>query len=252
MGIILNLDPLTEHFLPSRPLHREWQMRELADTLRGFEKTGPVTVVLIGPAGSGKTTIAKWILNEYFRNKHCYVNCWINRTSHSVLKKILSKLNIFFHGKESEAELLRRLSTKLSGKPYIVFLDEFDKLENFDILYRLNSANVSLVLASTNRSALLRFSGRLLSRLAVKEIWFRRYLPSQIYDILADRARLSLKQGSYNMRILKLISYSCKGDARIAITLLRKLALTADMKGKDRIDLSTFKLLKNGSFKLNS
>jgi len=215
------------------------------------KKTGPVTVVLIGPAGSGKTTIAKWILHQYFRNKYCYVNCWINRTSHSVLAKILSELNVFFHGKESEAELLRRLSIKLLDMPYIVFLDEFDKLENFDILYRLNSANVSLVLASTNRSALLRFSGRLLSRLAVKEIWFRRYLPSQIYDILADRARLSLKEGSYSMRILKLISYSCKGDARIAITLLRKLALTAEMKGKDRIDLSTFKLVRNSSSKSN-
>jgi len=59
MRIILNLDPLTERFLPLRPVHKEGQMRELADALRGFEKTGPVTVVLIGTAGSRKATIAK-------------------------------------------------------------------------------------------------------------------------------------------------------------------------------------------------
>ena len=76
------------------------------------------------------------------------------------------------------------------------------------------------------------FSGRLLSRLTVKDIYFRKYPPSQIYGILVDRARLSLKEGSYSMRILKLLSYNCRRDARIAITLLRKLALSAEVKGK--------------------
>ena len=69
----------------------------------------------------------------------------------------------------------KRLSAELSDKPCTAFLDELDKLENFDSLYRLNYADVGLVLASTNRSALMKSSGRLLSRLAVKEIRFRSY-----------------------------------------------------------------------------
>jgi len=145
----------------------------------------------------------------------------------------------------SSLKLLRRLATVLDGKSYLVFLDEFDRLKSFDILYHLNSVGCSLILASTNSYALLRFSDSLLSRLTVSEIRFRRYFPSQIYDIVRDRARLSLREGSYSMRVLKLISYISKGDARVAISLLRNLALNAEMHGRDRIDVSSLRLLYN-------
>ncbi len=47
------------------------------------------------------------------------------------------------------------------------------------------------------------------------------------------------------MRVLKLISYISKGDARVAISLLRNLALNAEMHGRDRIDVSSLRLLYN-------
>lgn len=245
MKIIVNQVPLTEDFLPSRPLHREQQIREILENLREYDK-GPVNLALIGPPGTGKTTIAKWILENYFKSNYCYVNCWLNKTAHSVLSKILSSLNVFFHRRESEIELLGRLEVKLSGKPIIVFLDEFDKLESLDILYRLNSLGLSIILASTDRFALMKASGRLLSRLCVKEIWFSKYFPSQVYDILRDRARLSLREGSYSVRVLRLISYTCGGDARTAINMLKRLALAAEMNNRSKLDVSALKFIRKG------
>jgi len=45
----------------------------------GFEKRSVENIFLMGASGTGKTTIVKWILENYFGGSSAYVNCWKHR-----------------------------------------------------------------------------------------------------------------------------------------------------------------------------
>jgi Cdc6-like AAA superfamily ATPase len=75
--ILVNEDALTEAFVPNRLLHREGQIRELERCLSPALKNRSVeNIFLMGTSGTGKTTIVKWILENYFQGVPAYVNCW--------------------------------------------------------------------------------------------------------------------------------------------------------------------------------
>jgi len=60
--IIFNELPLTEAFIPTRLLHREGQLRELERCLKPALHNQTIeNVFLVGPSGTGKTTLSKWI-----------------------------------------------------------------------------------------------------------------------------------------------------------------------------------------------
>ena len=111
--IIVNEEALTETFVPTRLLHREGQIRELERCLKPALKNRSIeNIFLMGQSGTGKTTIAKWILENYSKEISAYVNCWKYRTTHEVLKEILLGLQIPVHGREPTGELTK--ATNLS------------------------------------------------------------------------------------------------------------------------------------------
>lgn len=74
--IIINEEALTEAFVPTRLLHREGQVRELESRLKPALKNRSIeNIFLMGPSGTGKTTITKWILENYFKEISAYINC---------------------------------------------------------------------------------------------------------------------------------------------------------------------------------
>jgi len=84
--IIYNELPLTETFIPTRLFHREGQLRELERCLKPALRNRTIeNVFLVGPSGTGKTTLAKWILESYFKEISAYVNCWKYRSTHEIL-----------------------------------------------------------------------------------------------------------------------------------------------------------------------
>ena len=91
--IIINEDALTETFAPTRLIHREGQIRELERCLTTALKNRSIeNIFLMGTSGTGKTTIIKWILENYFKEVSAYINCWKHRTTHEVLTEILLSL----------------------------------------------------------------------------------------------------------------------------------------------------------------
>ncbi|RLG01862.1 MAG: hypothetical protein DRN49_00380 [Thaumarchaeota archaeon] len=97
-GIIL---PLTEAFIPTRLFHREDQLRELERCLKpALHNRLPENIFLVGLTGTGKTIVAKWILESYFTGRSVYVNYWKYRSTHDVLKEILLGLGKVVHGRE--------------------------------------------------------------------------------------------------------------------------------------------------------
>jgi len=206
--IIFNELPLTEAFIPTRLLHREGQLRELERCLKPALHNKTIeNVFLVGPSGTGKTTLAKWILESYFKEISAYVNCWKYKSTHEVLKEILLSFQIPVHGRESTGEFIKHIENLLRTKKIIVCLDEVDQLNDFDVLYDLARNFCGLILASTHYHALIELPSRIKSSSALTEIEFPAY----------------------------------KGDARVGLEILRRAGKKAEDKGLKQVTMEEIK-----------
>ena len=115
--IIYNELPLTEAFIPTRLFHRDGQPRELERCLKPvLHNRIPENVFLVGPTGTGKKIVARWILESYFGDRSVYVNCWKYRSTHDVLKEILLGLGKVIHGRENNSDLIKMFEKNLEEK----------------------------------------------------------------------------------------------------------------------------------------
>jgi len=241
-SIIYNELPLTEAFIPTRLFHRQGQLRELERCLKPALRNKTIeNVFLVGPSGTGKTTLAKWILESYFKEISAYVNCWKYRSTHEVLKEILLGFQIPVHGRESTGELIKHLENLVKKKKIVVCLDEVDQLNGFDILYDLARNGFGLILASTHYHALMNLPSRIKSSLALTEIEFPAYKPDELFDILKDRAEFSFRPNSISRELIKIASVMAEGDARVGLEILRRAGKKAEDKNLKKVTIEEIK-----------
>ncbi|MEM3590867.1 MAG: AAA family ATPase [Candidatus Bathyarchaeia archaeon] len=234
--------PLTEAFIPSRLLHREGQLRELERCLKPILRGSLIeNVFLVGPPGTGKTTLVKWVLESYFKEISCYINCWKYRSTHEVLKEVLLSFQIPVHGREPTGELIDKIENLAKKKRLIICLDEVDQLEDFDVLYILSRNRFGLILASTRYHALINLPSRIKSSLALTEIEFPAYKPDELYDILKDRVQFSFKPNSISNELIRIISVMAEGDARVGLEILRRAGKKAEDKGLSKVTIEEVK-----------
>jgi orc1/cdc6 family replication initiation protein len=241
--IIYNELPLTEAFIPTRLLHREGQLRELERCLKpALKKRTVENVFLVGPSGTGKTTLAKWVLESYFKEISTYVNCWKYKSTHEVLKEVLLGFEVPIHGREPTSELIKMLENLIERKRLIIIcLDEVDQLENFDILYILARNSCGLILASTHYHALINLPMRIKSGLALTEIEFPAYKPEELFDILKDRVEFSFRPNTIKDELIKIVSVMAEGDARVGLEILRRAGKKAEDKGLRKVTIEEVK-----------
>ena len=223
-------------------MHREGQLRELERCLKpALHNKNIENVFLVGPSGTGKMTLAKWVLESYFKEISAYVNCWKYKSTHEVLKEILLNFQIPIHGREPTGDSVKQLENLVKKKKVIVCLDEVDHLENFDVLYVLSRNNVGLILASTRYHALLDLPSRIKSSLALTEIEFPPYRPEELFDILKDRVNFAFRPGSIKDELIKIASVAAEGDARVGLEILRRAGKKAEDKGLKQVTMEEIK-----------
>lgn len=236
--ILVNEEALTEAFVPTRLLHREGQIRQIEKCLTPALENKPIeNIFLLGVSGTGKTTVIKWILENYFEGISAYINCWKNRTNYEVLKEILLSLQLPVHGREPTSELIKKLEKRTLSRRIIVCLDEVDRLKDIDLLYILARGNCGLILVSTSYHSLLCLTSRIRRSLSLSEIEFPAYNASEILDILNERVEYALRPGTIEIGMLKLAALASAGDARVGIEILRKACKKADAKYLDKVGL---------------
>ena len=236
--IIYNELPLTEAFIPTRLLHREGQLREIERCLKPALKNKTIdNVFLVGPTGTGKTSVARWILETHFKDISSYVNCWKYRNTHEVFKEILLTFQAPVHGRESTGDLMDRVEKLAKRKRIIACLDEVDRLKDFDTLYVLTRNGCGIILASTHYHTLMHLQSRIKSSLALSEIEFPKYSHNELFDILKDRVEFSFKPCTLRTELIRLASVMAGGDARSGLEILRRAGRKAENRGKDQVTI---------------
>ncbi len=243
-GIIRNRDVLDMDFVPERVVSRDGQVKSLMLDLKPVLEGGtPRHSFLYGPPGTGKTCISRYVVSELSRETHIlstYVNCWKTSTRFNILYEIARQAGLAaaVHRKGTPVdELIYLLEKRASASPFVVILDEVDKIEEGKVLYDLLSIRgIVLVTASNNPHAFHRADPRVMSRLSsMDSIEFPAYSPEEILSILSDRAEWGLFPGVIDRTRLMMIARASRGDARRALETLRVCAEECERHGLESI-----------------
>lgn len=217
-------------------IQRDHLIKEITNCLR-FSKLGRPSknLFIYGNPGTGKTSTIRWILKKHFPNKSVYVNCWSKMTSHKILEDILLQSGIIAHGRESVSDFVDRL--EISKKRSVICLDEVDRIKDADFLYSLVRNSYGLVLVSNQPFSELQIDNRIKSRLFLQEFEFEDYKPSEVFEILKDRAKNGIHSDAYNEELLWDIAKSSGGDARLGLQILRDSARDCELRSEDIIKI---------------
>ncbi|MCD6434376.1 MAG: AAA family ATPase [Candidatus Diapherotrites archaeon] len=251
--IFKNEEVLYPEYVPEILPHRESQINEIVFALKPLAKAKKASnLFLFGPPGTGKTASINYVireLEEYTeRAKALYINCFDISSRHAVLSELARFFSIALPrrgiaGDEILARILERART-IDFRPLIV-LDEIDRLgseEASKLLYDLLRMDVkqkpSVVLISNYREFVAFLDARVRSSLAAILVEFPRYSPTELKDILRERAKYAFYENCIEQDAINLAAaFAAKhgGDARIAIELLLHAGRIAEAKNKEKL-----------------
>jgi len=249
--ILTNNGIFTDDYIPQMLFGREEQIKELAFCISPAAEGGsPIHAWIHGKPGTGKTSVCRHLLNNISRTSSisgAYVNCWESPSYYSILDRLVRDLKILGAEKLNTTFKYERFCRHLQGRPFILFLDEIDKIpqkEKDNALYNFcNIQKVGIIAICNDKYSLLTLDERVSSRLNAKKIVFHPYSDNDLEAILTQRAIHALAPSSYSGTDLKHIAKLSEGDARVALHTLRNAAYIAENNGEQFI---SFKHIEKG------
>jgi len=245
--IIWQAHLLSREYLPEKVVGREEQKRKFEMCLSPVKDgQAPLNAWLYGPAGSGKTVLARTVARDMCKDTSArfafYVNCWERGSLYQVVQAIAESLKVLGADAQDTNVKLERIRQVIKLRPVVVILDDVDRVapsERERIIYGLlNLPNTGVVCIANKNETLLALEERTRSRLSPVLIEFQAYNQQELEEILFERAKDALALGAWNEGVLRQLAQSAGGDARAALEALRHAAVAAESSGKKTIALS--------------
>jgi cell division control protein 6 len=252
-GVLRSETYLDTSHQPTEPVGRDSKINRIADAVRPLNRRRkPENLLIHGPAGVGKTTCVKHVLNQLedqTRVKTVYINCWQYNTRSSLLTELLIQLGYPAPRKGKPVdELLAKINEWINkNRGVAVALDEFDQLdEHNEIIYDLEMMNtdsenqVGLLMVSNQQPETVELDPRSRSRLNCQTLQFKPYNQNKIQEILEDRVEQAFRPGTVPSETIQRISEIVadnSGDLRNALQLLLRAGRKADREGRKKVDI---------------
>ncbi|PSQ22193.1 cell division control protein 6 [Halobacteriales archaeon QS_8_65_32] len=245
-------------YLPEAFLHRESQTRTLQYALRPAARgSRPLNVIAHGPPGTGKTTAVQKLFGRLDAEtdvRSVRVNCQVDSTRYSVFSRIFE--GIFEYEPPSSGISFKKLFGQVTDhlvaedEVLVVALDDVNYLfyesEASDTLYSLlraheahSGARIGVIVISSDLDldVIAELDGRVQSVFRPEDVYFPRYDPEEIADILGERVKRGLRDDVITTtdldRVAELTAET--GDLRVGIDLLRRAGLRAEMRASSEI-----------------
>lgn len=252
-SVIKNLNTLDFDYVPEEIIHRDEQLRFLAQMFKPLLSRVPQNVVIKGPVGTGKTVIAKKFCSSLINLarkqgkiiEYVHINCRKRSTDAMVLLGILNHFDSRFPDRGfSVQEMLQVLRKQLQKRDaqLLAILDEADALlkkSGSNLIYDLTRFSdessmekipVSLLLISTKDIIPMLDPATLSTFKRSNVLSLDKYTRDELYDIVRQRVDLAFHNDTVNEDCIDLIADIASewGDARFAIELLWKAGIAAD------------------------
>ena len=252
-SVIKELNVLDFDYVPETLIHRDDQLRFLAQMFKPLLSKTSQNVVIKGPVGTGKTVIAKKFCTRLVNLarkqgksiEYIHINCRKRSTDAMVLLGVLNHFDPRFPDRgfsvQEMLEVLRKQLTRRETQLLLV-LDEADALikkSGSNLIYNLTRFSDESMKYKTPISLLLISQKDVLSELDESALsTFKRsnilgldkYTRTELYDIVKQRVDLAFHSGTMEEDCIDLIADIASewGDARFAIELLWKSGIAAD------------------------
>jgi len=218
------LDP---DYLPNILPHREGEMGEAFELLKPLTSgKRPTNIFLHGPAGIGKTAVARFLMREFEKENvtGIYINGWYQRTEVAVLAEALRQLSYPVPRKgRSIDELVEDFFRNIEGENVVFVLDEVDALSEHNVLYVLSRAKVPIgvIMISNDPYAMRHLDQRVKSSLSPIDIEFKKYSVDELADILDERVKLAFHEyDSTAIKVAARLAFKHGSDVRYGLSLL--------------------------------
>lgn len=225
-------------------VHRRDELEALLHDLRPRREDVTGHSYLIGPAGVGKTMVAKVALEKLREDgvdfRSAYVNCWEHYERNDILFEVADSLlsEVFHRTSTPRGDLLSALADDPDVPRYVI-LDEVDQLADKRVLYDLHRRpNIKIVyIANTEEELFANLDDRVVSRVGVgNRIEFDAYSVSELAAILRKRAEYAFGGCFLSDQQFEQMARAADGDARRAIRILRVAAETAERESRSITD----------------
>ena len=255
-GIIAREEVLQSEYYPDEILHRENELREIAEAVKPLlENRQPENLFIYGDSGTGKTACVMHVLKKLERHtskvKAVYVNCSQHSTRTVIYSLIATALDEMMPRRGlARDEVFDRVIEIMEkdGIRVLLVLDELDGLfhrREEQLLYDLGRAGkgkpfFGIITISNNAYLLANKDMRIKSSLRLAELEFKQYTMPQMADILTERAKAGLVPGSWGKEIIEACAAKAiarNSSARVGLELLWRAAKRADSADRKKIML---------------